>query len=221
MAKSKRDKIITLSQLSEHKTQQDLWIAVHGKVYGLTSFADDHPGGIDVLKDCAGTDGSETYEYAGHSAANMKTMQRFLVGRLAGYTAEPADISTTSHDNGLTTGGGNSSKKSSAWSSTFTTNKVMTWLRLLVLLTVVSVCTGLYWSFGGEVFRSPIDKWDVELWRGRYADSAGIAFLGGLLIASSLSGAGFAVLYSLFSKTLEHEREVFSYPAVIPRRAQA
>lgn len=187
-------------------------------MYGLTSFADDHPGGIDVLKDCAGTDGSETYEYAGHSANNMKTMQRFLVGRLAGYTAEPADIPTTSHDNGVTMGGGNSSKIS-AWSSTFTT-KLMTWIRLLVLLTVVSVWAGLYWNFGAEMFRRSIGKWNIGFWLGRYANPAGIAFLGGLLTASSLSGAGFAVLYSLFSKTLEHERDVFSYPAVIPRRAR-
>ena len=187
-------------------------------MYGLTSFADDHPGGIDVLKDCAGTDGSETYEYAGHSANNMKTMQRFLVGRLAGYTAESADIPPTSHDNEVTTGGGNNSKKS-GWSSTFTA-KLMTWIRLLMLLTVVSVWAGLYWNFGAEVIRSPIGKWDIGLWLGRYPDSAGIAFLGGLLIASSLSGAGFAVLYSLFSKTLEHEQDVFSYPATIPRRAR-
>ncbi|KAL8768513.1 MAG: hypothetical protein Q9209_005304 [Squamulea sp. 1 TL-2023] len=216
MANSQKDNIITLSQLSEHKTQQDLWIAVYGKVYSLASFAHDHPGGIDVLKDCAGTDGSETYEYAGHSANNMKTMQRFLVGSLAGYTVSPADVPGTPHDSAAKTNG--SSSKNSALSGIFAVS-LKTWTPLLLLVTVVGVFAGLYWSFSMAVITDGIGKWDIGLWLARYANSAAYAFLGGLLIASSLSCTGFAVLYSLFSKTLEHERDVFSYPAVIPRRA--
>ncbi|KAL8925145.1 MAG: hypothetical protein Q9208_003650 [Pyrenodesmia sp. 3 TL-2023] len=237
---------ITLSQLNEHKTQQDLWIAVHGKVYNLTSFADDHPGGIDVLKDCAGTDGSETYEYAGHSANNMKTMQRFLVGTLAGYNNVPdlapaADVPPgegegSPHDSSSGSGaaktgrnGGSSSggRKSAQSSSSNTLAVVMslkkTWARLssLLLTTVVSVgvFAGLsYWSFpttGAEEKRIP-DGGGIMIGSSKWAASH--AFLEGLLLASSLSCAIFAVLYRLFSQTLEHERDVFSYPAVITRR---
>ncbi|EOA84359.1 uncharacterized protein SETTUDRAFT_63376, partial [Exserohilum turcica Et28A] len=71
-----------LFQLSQHNTQQDLWIAVFGKVYNLTAFAKDHPGGIDVLCECAGTDGTEVYEYAGHSESALSVLDRFQVGVL-------------------------------------------------------------------------------------------------------------------------------------------
>lgn len=169
-----------------------------------------------MLKDCAGTDGSETYEYAGHSANNMKTMQRFLVGSLAAYIAGPADVPRTPHDSAAKTNG--SSGRKSARSSTLAVS-LKTWTRLLLLLAVLGVFAGLYWSIGAQVFTDGIiGKWDIGLGLARYANSAAYAFLGGLLLASSLSCAGFAVLYSLFSKTLEHERDVFSYPAVIPRR---
>ncbi|KAL2760694.1 hypothetical protein ACRALDRAFT_1016639, partial [Sodiomyces alcalophilus JCM 7366] len=51
-------------------------------VYDLTEFASDHPGGIDVLKDTAGTDATESFEYAGHTADAITTMAKFQVGRL-------------------------------------------------------------------------------------------------------------------------------------------
>jgi cytochrome b involved in lipid metabolism len=53
-------------------------------VYDLTTFRSDHPGGIEALESCAGTDGTESYEYAGHSESNMMKMQQYRVGRLAG-----------------------------------------------------------------------------------------------------------------------------------------
>ncbi|KAL8785262.1 MAG: hypothetical protein Q9213_003466 [Squamulea squamosa] len=77
---------ITLGQLAEHKTLQSLWIAVHGYVYDLTTFSSDHPGGIEALESCAGIDGTESYDYAGHSDSNMEKMQQYRVGRLAERT---------------------------------------------------------------------------------------------------------------------------------------
>ncbi|KAL9009532.1 MAG: hypothetical protein Q9173_005445 [Seirophora scorigena] len=83
---------ITLEQLAEHKTLQSLWIAVHGYVYDLTTFSSDHPGGIEALESCAGTDGTESYDYAGHSASNMEKMQQYRVGRLARCLEQPSPI---------------------------------------------------------------------------------------------------------------------------------
>ncbi|KAL8663550.1 MAG: hypothetical protein Q9202_003738 [Teloschistes flavicans] len=91
---------ITLEQLAEHNTLQSLWIAVHGygltgarPVYDLTTFSSDHPGGIEALENCAGTDGTESYDYAGHSDSNMEKMQQYRVGRLAGSLEQPSPIS--------------------------------------------------------------------------------------------------------------------------------
>ncbi|KAK1977273.1 cytochrome b5-like heme/steroid binding domain-containing protein, partial [Colletotrichum cereale] len=66
-------------ELGRHKSRQDLWVAVHGKVYDLTAFAEDHPGGIEVLVECAGTDATESFDFAGHTAEAIEAMQRFLV----------------------------------------------------------------------------------------------------------------------------------------------
>lgn len=44
-----------MEELAKHNKQGDLWLAIHGKVYDVSAFMDDHPGGGDVLVDAAGT----------------------------------------------------------------------------------------------------------------------------------------------------------------------
>ena len=44
----------TLTDVSKHKSKDDLWFVIHGKVYDVTKFADDHPGGGQALVDEAG-----------------------------------------------------------------------------------------------------------------------------------------------------------------------
>ena len=168
-----------------------------------------------MLKDCAGTDGSKTYGYAGHSAYAMKTMQQFLVGSLPESTttiiANPADVPAAPHDSSAKMNVSSSSRSKSA-RSIAPTLSLGTWIRVPLLAAVLSVLASLYWNFGAEV-----EEAAIELELGRNVNNAAHAFWAGLMIASLLSCAGFAVLYSLFSKTLEHERDVFSYPPVIPR----
>ena len=35
---------ITISQVAEHNSVSDAWVAIHGKVYNVTKFLGDHPG---------------------------------------------------------------------------------------------------------------------------------------------------------------------------------
>lgn len=37
-------KAYTLEELKEHTTESDCWLAIHGKVYNVTDFLDEHPG---------------------------------------------------------------------------------------------------------------------------------------------------------------------------------
>ncbi|KXH41519.1 cytochrome b5 [Colletotrichum salicis] len=65
---------------------------VHGQVpvwlvYNVTSYADDHPGGIEVLKDVAGSDGTESFEYVGHSEDAYNTLEKFQVGVLLDHVS--------------------------------------------------------------------------------------------------------------------------------------
>lgn len=228
-------RIITLTQLNEHNTQKDLWISVHGKVYNLTSFAHDHPGGIDVLTDNAGLDGTETFDYAGHGFHQLTKMKRYQTGVLPASQVNDAagskeiklmqQLSVTGNGKSsiMTTSAGNALRnvtlklKQSASSSSNSN-----WPRLLAsaicaLLTLylllqrgLSTTTGS--SGNNDVSRQRQQQQpDFQLTPAR-------AFYTGLIFASSLSCAGVGVLYTKFTATTKYETDVFAYPPVIPRR---
>ena len=50
------------------------------KVYDVTSYLDDHPGGGDVLLDVAGQDADEFFEDVGHSKDAREDLKKFYVG---------------------------------------------------------------------------------------------------------------------------------------------
>lgn len=47
-------KTISLEEVSKHNTENDFWMVVHGKVYDMTNFLPNHPGGKAVLKQFMG-----------------------------------------------------------------------------------------------------------------------------------------------------------------------
>jgi len=71
---------ISRTELSRHCTAGDMWLAVHGGVYDVTSFHHDHPGGV-VILEYAGIDATDQFELF-HSAAVAPRLRRFLIGRL-------------------------------------------------------------------------------------------------------------------------------------------
>ncbi|KAI9037572.1 cytochrome b5 [Aspergillus affinis] len=86
-------KEFTLDDVNAHKSKTDLWVAIHGKVYDVTKYIKDHPGGIDVLVDVAGQDATQAYEDVGHSEDANEILETFLVGTLKDaeeYKAPPA-----------------------------------------------------------------------------------------------------------------------------------
>lgn len=38
---------VSTQEISQHANEDDAWIVVNGKVYDVTKFAPDHPGGAD------------------------------------------------------------------------------------------------------------------------------------------------------------------------------
>jgi cytochrome b involved in lipid metabolism len=56
-----QDEGITVQELSEHSKVSDCWIALDGKVYGVTDFIKTHPGGNALLEGC-GKDATELFE---------------------------------------------------------------------------------------------------------------------------------------------------------------
>lgn len=55
-------KSITSTELARHKSRESCWLAVHGKVYNVTPFLDEHPGGAGLLLKSSGGDATSAYE---------------------------------------------------------------------------------------------------------------------------------------------------------------
>ncbi|OJI86157.1 hypothetical protein ASPTUDRAFT_187565 [Aspergillus tubingensis CBS 134.48] len=72
----------TLEQVQKHNTADDLWIVLHNKVYNVTNYLEDHPGGKEVLIEAAGTDATEAFEEIGHSDEAREQLEPYFVGDL-------------------------------------------------------------------------------------------------------------------------------------------
>ncbi|CAI7621800.1 unnamed protein product [Penicillium manginii] len=75
-------RILTLQDVARHKTQDDVWLAIHGKVYDVTKFLDEHPGGDEVVLDKAGQDATAEFDDVGHSEEAWEALEPLLIGRL-------------------------------------------------------------------------------------------------------------------------------------------
>ncbi|KAF4777297.1 cytochrome b2 [Colletotrichum scovillei] len=53
---------ISVTDLSKHNTKSDCWIAVHSKVWDITDFINEHPGGPLVLLKCAGSNATKIFD---------------------------------------------------------------------------------------------------------------------------------------------------------------
>ena len=73
---------ITEKELSEHNSAESLWVAVHGKVFDLTDFFMEHPGGWEVIEEVAGSDATEKYEEANHRAESVRDIMKYYQGEL-------------------------------------------------------------------------------------------------------------------------------------------
>jgi hypothetical protein len=73
---------VTTDELARHRGIDDCWMAVHGKVYDMTAYLDEHPGGVEVMMDVAGTDATLEFEEVGHSHAARRELELYLIGEL-------------------------------------------------------------------------------------------------------------------------------------------
>ncbi|OMO93509.1 hypothetical protein CCACVL1_06461 [Corchorus capsularis] len=71
-----------MQEVSQHNTKEDCWIVVDGKVYDVTSYLDEHPGGDDVVLAATAKDGTDDFEDAGHSKSAKELLQDFCIGEL-------------------------------------------------------------------------------------------------------------------------------------------
>ncbi|PKA57805.1 Cytochrome b5 [Apostasia shenzhenica] len=85
---SGRDKaeVFTLAEVSKHSSREDCWLIINGKVYDVTKFLEDHPGGDEVLLAATGKDATDDFEDVGHSATARAMMNEYFVGEIDAST---------------------------------------------------------------------------------------------------------------------------------------
>uniref|UniRef100_A0A7S2U5A0 Cytochrome b5 heme-binding domain-containing protein n=1 Tax=Attheya septentrionalis TaxID=420275 RepID=A0A7S2U5A0_9STRA len=77
-----------MEEVAKHTSEKDCWLIIGNmnnggpKVYDITSYLDDHPGGAEVMLDVSGQDGDEFFEDIGHSNDAREELKKYLIGTL-------------------------------------------------------------------------------------------------------------------------------------------
>lgn len=84
---SSNTKTYTVADVAKHSTETDCWMVVEKKVYDVTSFISNHPGGKAILKGC-GIDATVLFEQrpdtdkGPHPESAQKQLEKLYIGDL-------------------------------------------------------------------------------------------------------------------------------------------
>ncbi|KAF8380135.1 hypothetical protein HHK36_027617 [Tetracentron sinense] len=84
---------ISADELKNHNKPGDLWISIQGKIYNVSEWAKDHPGGDLPLRNLAGQDVTDAF-VAYHPGSAWQYLDKFF----AGYYLKDYQVSETSQD---------------------------------------------------------------------------------------------------------------------------
>jgi cytochrome b involved in lipid metabolism len=87
-AKKDRKKIVVRAEkiskreVALHKSAESCWIILDKKVYDVTDYLDEHPGGIGKVMEFAGIDGTLAFLRQGHSKEAETIRDKYYIGDL-------------------------------------------------------------------------------------------------------------------------------------------
>ena len=96
-------KPLTLAELATHDREEDCYLIIGNeraggaKVYDVTKYLDEHPGGDAVLLELAGKYADDMFEDIGHSMNARQQLKEFLVGTLDATEEELAALRAPAH----------------------------------------------------------------------------------------------------------------------------
>ncbi|XP_077166579.1 cytochrome b5 type B isoform X1 [Paroedura picta] len=73
---------LTLAEVATRNSEREAWLVIHGRVYDVTRFLNEHPGGEEVLLEQAGRDATESFEDVGHSVDAREMLDQYLIGEV-------------------------------------------------------------------------------------------------------------------------------------------
>ncbi|KAM0071069.1 putative cytochrome b5-like heme/steroid binding domain, cytochrome b5, heme-binding protein [Helianthus debilis subsp. tardiflorus] len=75
-------KTFVFGDVSKHHKTDDCWVIISGKVYNVTQFMEEHPGGSEVILAATGKDATEDFEDTGHSDEAKELMGKYYIGKI-------------------------------------------------------------------------------------------------------------------------------------------
>lgn len=82
-----------LEEVAKRNTAEETWMVIHGRVYNITRFLSEHPGGEEVLLEQAGADATESFEDVGHSPDAREMLKQYYIGDV-----HPSDLKPKGDD---------------------------------------------------------------------------------------------------------------------------
>jgi cytochrome-b5 reductase len=73
---------ITLEEVAQHNTKEDLWMILRGRVYNVTPYLSAHPGGEKTLIPLAGKDGTKAFDKSHRDVDIAKHIGKHEIGTL-------------------------------------------------------------------------------------------------------------------------------------------
>mmetsp|Transcript_55637 Transcript_55637/g.62140 ORF Transcript_55637/g.62140 Transcript_55637/m.62140 type:complete len:138 (-) Transcript_55637:201-614(-) len=76
----------SMEEVLKHTSADDCWMIIGNesnggcKVYDVTKYIDDHPGGAEVMLDVSGQNADEFFEDIGHSGDARRELKKYLIG---------------------------------------------------------------------------------------------------------------------------------------------
>ncbi|PAA74884.1 hypothetical protein BOX15_Mlig002619g2 [Macrostomum lignano] len=87
---------ISMQEIAAHKSSESCWLVINDKVYDVTKFLEEHPGGEEVLLEQAGGYATEPFEDVGHSTDARELMAKYLIGEVVEKEPKPSKPSSES-----------------------------------------------------------------------------------------------------------------------------
>ncbi|XP_074056518.1 cytochrome b5 type B isoform X2 [Macrotis lagotis] len=84
-----------LEEVAKRNSEQEMWLVIHGRVYDVTPFLGEHPGGEEVLMEQAGRDATESFEDVGHSLDAKEMLKQYYIGEV--HPSDRKDEESESH----------------------------------------------------------------------------------------------------------------------------
>lgn len=92
MSESEELKAFSADEIAKHNTANDLWVVYNGRVYDVSHYIDEHPGGEEVVVDVAGTDATDAFDDIGHSEDAHEILRGLVIGKLEGGIIKDANV---------------------------------------------------------------------------------------------------------------------------------